>query len=78
MRYYVAACGSFWCFGCARVSSLARGNPGAPPQLELPAGNRHREFFALDVTGQKGAAEIEVRGLAGNLADGVRNRDLQL
>jgi hypothetical protein len=41
-------------------------------ELGLPAGNRHREFFALDVTGQKGDAEIEVRGLAGNLADGVR------
>jgi uncharacterized protein YfaS (alpha-2-macroglobulin family) len=44
----------------------------ATRRLSLPAADRQRQFFTLDVVGQKGDASIEVRGRAGNLTDAVR------
>jgi len=41
-------------------------------RLELGAAGRTRAYYVLNVTGEKGDAEITLRGLAGNLADAVR------
>ena len=41
-------------------------------ELKLAADSRGREYFALDVVGQAGAGELEVRGVAGRLGDAKR------
>jgi len=41
-------------------------------RLELAASGRTRAYYVLNVTGQKGDAEITLRGLAGKLADAVK------
>ncbi len=41
-------------------------------RLQLAASGRDRAYYALRVTGQKGDAELTLRGLAGNLADAVK------
>ena len=40
--------------------------------LQLASGQRLREYFSLNVTGEAGQADLEFRGLAGQLADGVK------
>ena len=40
-------------------------------RMELQADQRTREYFTLEVTGEKGDCELTFRGLAGNLADAV-------
>jgi len=40
--------------------------------LDLAANQRSREYFTLDVVGQKGKVDLEVRGLAGSLGDAKR------
>lgn len=41
-------------------------------KLELPAAARGREYFTLNVTGQKGDCELTFAGTAGRLADAVK------
>jgi len=41
-------------------------------RLELAAAGRTRAYYVLNVTGEKGDAEVTLRGLAGNLADAVK------
>jgi len=52
-------------------SELLKLSGDADRQLDLSAGVRHREYFTLDVVGQKGEANVQFRGLAGNLSDGI-------
>ncbi|MEE8452326.1 MAG: MG2 domain-containing protein, partial [Thermoguttaceae bacterium] len=40
-------------------------------RMELAADQRSREYFVLEVTGEKGDCDLTFRGLAGNLADAV-------
>lgn len=40
--------------------------------LKLAPQERARQFFSLNVTGESGQADLEFRGLAGNLSDGVK------
>ncbi len=46
----------------------------AKRRLEMAAGKRVREYFALDVTGQKGECALTFEGTAGNLADAVSRK----
>ena len=46
---------------------------GAPQrEMKLAADSRGREYFSLDVVGQSGQGDLEVRGVAGKLADAKR------
>jgi len=40
-------------------------------RMELAVDQRSREYFVLEVTGEKGDCDLTFRGLAGNLADAV-------
>jgi uncharacterized protein YfaS (alpha-2-macroglobulin family) len=46
----------------------------AERKLKLAAGTRGREYFGLDVTGQKGECPVTVRGAAGVLSDAVSRK----
>ncbi|HYW78492.1 MAG TPA: hypothetical protein VE890_02910, partial [Thermoguttaceae bacterium] len=46
-------------------------------RMELAVDQRSREYFTLEVTGEKGDCDLTFRGLAGNLADAV-NRPLKV
>ena len=46
---------------------------GAPQrEMKLAPDSRGREYFSLDVVGQSGQGDLEVRGVAGKLADAKR------
>lgn len=44
----------------------------AEREIELAAATRHREHYSLNVVGHVGQADIEFRGLAGMLSDGIK------
>jgi hypothetical protein len=56
------------------TGDLVKLDGDAQRQLKLASGRRGREYFRLDVTGQKGDCPITVRGTAGNLADSVEKK----
>jgi len=53
-------------------SDLLKLDGDAERTFDLTAKQRGREYFALNVVGQTGQAELEFRGQAGNLRDGIK------
>lgn len=55
-------------------SDLVKLDGDAERKLNLPAGKRGREYFGLEVSGQKGECDLTIRGTAGALADAVSRK----
>ena len=58
----------------AHLGELLKVHGETKRKLNLTAGQRQREYFALDVVGQTGAAELKFQGTAGHLVDGITKR----
>ena len=56
---------------CSSTATWSSSTAMPHRKLKLAAEKRGREYFSLEVTGQKGDCELTIRGTAGHLADAV-------